>query len=66
MSALNLQSPISHESTIDSKDTNSMDKIRKYKRISADKRSQLLDKIFFENKKIKKVIKYIKIIILIF
>lgn len=60
MSALNLQSPISHESTIDSKDTTSLDKTRKYKRISEDKRSQLLDKIFFENKKIKKVLNILK------
>ena len=44
----------SHSSTCDSKDSSALIG-KKYKRISAEKRAQLLEKIFFENKKIKKV-----------
>jgi hypothetical protein len=37
-------------------DSNESESKRKYKRISLSKRNQLLEKIFFENKKIKLVI----------
>lgn len=53
-----LSSPLSQGSTYGSSNSlaaSEQESIQKYKRISSEKRKLLLDKIFFENKKIKKV-----------
>ena len=51
-----IDSPLSHRSTHASDQSASSKDMQKYKRISVEKRKLLLEKIFFENKKIKKVI----------
>ena len=50
-----IDSPISFHSTHASDKSEEMKSSQKYKRISMEKRKLLLEKIFFENKKIKKV-----------
>lgn len=50
-----LDSPSSLHSTHASDHSNVLKVSQKYKRISMEKRKLLLEKIFFENKKIKKV-----------
>jgi len=50
-----IDSPLSVHSTHASDQSEASKSIQKYKRISSEKRKLLLEKIFFENKKIKKV-----------
>ena len=50
-----IDSPLSFHSTHASDQSEASKSIQKYKRISSEKRKLLLEKIFFENKKIKKV-----------